>query len=145
MTQRFKKNLYRNDNVWTEWKQLLWDWRVSFWGTLKSAGPLCLRTEKNSVRGKVVDKKWLVRAGCSWGLHVGRQEGTMPRELSALQLLIRAEVGRGRPSLAFLSRCHASIISSFTRLSRGVFLSLHCQARFQTCLLTFFMCAENLS
>ena len=145
MTQRLKKkNLYGNDKVWTEWKQLLWNWRVSFWGTLKSSSSLSLRTGESSLRGKVIDKKWFVRTGHSWGWHVGRQEGTMPWELSGCSFITKAEVGRGRP-LSFLSRCHASILSSSTGLSRGVFLSLHCQARFITSLLTFFMCAENLS
>ena len=44
--------------------------------------------------------------------------------------IIKGKVGRGRrTSLSFVSRCHASIISSSSRLSRDVFLFLHCQTR----------------
>ena len=50
-------------------------------------------------------------------------------------------VGRGRrPSSSFLSRCHVFIISSSSRLSRGVFLSLHGQARFTNCC---FLCLQR--
>ena len=97
--------------------------------------PVCLSTEKNSVRGKAIGKKWFVRIGCSWGLQVGRQESAMPWELSALQFYNQGKSGEGKTSFVFLEWCHASIISSFTRLSRGVFLSLRCQARCINCLL----------
>ena len=43
------------------------------------------RRRKNSVRGKVVDEKRLIRMGCFWGLPVGRQEGALPWELNGLQ------------------------------------------------------------
>ena len=47
-----------------------------------------------------------------------------PENLLGYSFVIKGKVGRGRrTSLSFLSRCHASIISS-SRLSRGVFLSL---------------------
>ena len=46
------------------------------------------------------------------------------KNLLGYNFIIKGKVGRGRrTSLSFLSRCHASIISS-SRLSRGVFLSL---------------------
>ena len=62
---------------------------------------------------------------------MGGGEGAGPRELSGLQFIIKGKVGRGRrpPSSSFLSRRHASIISSSSGLGRGVFLSLHGQAR----------------
>ena len=34
---------------------------------------------KNSVRGRVIDKKWFIRIGRLWGLQAGRQEGAAPR------------------------------------------------------------------
>ena len=44
--------------------------------------------------------------------------------------IIKGKVGRGRrPPLPFLSRRRASIISSSSRLGKGVFLSLHGQAK----------------
>ena len=80
---------------------------------------------KNSVKGKVIDKKWFIRIGCLWGLQAGRREMPHPRNLLGYSFIIKGKVGRGRrTSLPFLSRCHASITSSSSRLSRGVFLSL---------------------
>ena len=32
---------------------------------------------KNSMRGKVIDKKWFIRIGCLWGLWAGGQEGAV--------------------------------------------------------------------
>ena len=54
-----------------------------------------------------------------------------PENLVGYSLIIKGKVGRGkRPfSSSFLSRRHACIISSSSRLGRGVFLSLHGQAR----------------
>ena len=81
---------------------------------------------KISSRGKMIAKKWFIRIGCLWGLHkrVGKR-------LPGYSFIIRREVGRGRrPSLSFLNRHHASNISSSFRLGRGVFLSLHGQARY---------------
>ena len=49
---------------------------------------------------------------------------------TGLQFHHQRKSGEGRrPPLSFLSRRHASIIGSASRLSRGVFLSLHGQAR----------------
>ena len=85
---------------------------------------------KNSVRGKVIDKKWFIRMGRLWGLPAGRWEGAIPRELSGLQFYNQRKVGRGkRPlSASFLSRHQTSIISFSSRVGRGVFSCLHGQA-----------------
>ena len=51
-------------------KDLLnWNHLVSFHGSteLQYHSPLCLSTENNSARGKVIDKKWFIRIGCLWG------------------------------------------------------------------------------
>ena len=42
--------------------------------------PLCLCTKKNSVRGKMIDKKWFIRIGCLWSLQVGEQGGVTSQE-----------------------------------------------------------------
>ena len=59
-------------------------------------------------------------------------EGVLhPENLLGYSFVIKGKVGRGRrTSVSFLSRRHASIISSTSKLSKGVFLSLHGQARF---------------
>ena len=92
--------------------------------------PLYLSVEKNSVRDKVIDKKWFIRIECMWGLPVGRWEMPSPEHLLGYSFKIKWKVESGRRrSSSFLSRLHASIISSSSRLSRGVFVSLHAQAR----------------
>ena len=54
-----------------------------------------------------------------------------PKNLLGYSFIIKGGVGRERrPSLPFLSRCHVSIISSSSRMSRGVILFLHGQAGF---------------
>ena len=58
----------------------------------------------------------------------GAGEGMPPWEFTALQFYNRKMRGR-RPSLSFLNRHHASIISSSSGLSMGVFLSLRGQGR----------------
>ena len=52
-----------------------------------------------------------------------------PKNLLSYGFIIKGKVERGRTSLSFLSRRHASVISSSSRLSRRVFLSLHGQTR----------------
>ena len=53
-----------------------------------------------------------------------------PENLLDYSFIIKGKMRKGRKaSLSFLSRCHASIISSSSRLSRDVFLFLHCQTR----------------
>ena len=57
----------------------------------------------------------------------GQVRDATPWELIGLQICNQRKNGgvAGRTSLSFLSRHHASIISSSSKLSRGVFLSLH--------------------
>ena len=70
------------------------------------------------------------RIGFFWSLQVGKWEMPCSENLWNYSFTIKGKAGRERrPSLSFLSRCHASIISSSSRLSKGVFLSLHGQAR----------------
>ena len=53
-----------------------------------------------------------------------------PENLVGYSFIIKGKVGRRRRrSLSFLSRHHACIISSSSRLSRGIFLFLHGQAK----------------
>ena len=91
--------------------------------------PLCLNTEKNLARGKVREK-WFIRIGHLWGLQMDRWERLHPRTYWGCNFIIKGKAGRGRRTFfTFLSRHYASIISSSSRLSRGVFLSLHGQTR----------------
>ena len=55
----------------------------------------------------------------------------MPENLVGHSFIVKGKGGRGKRPLpsSFLSRRHTSIISSCSRLGRGVFLSLHGQAR----------------
>ena len=79
---------------------------------------------------KVVGKKWLIRTGCLWGWQAGGREMPHPENLVGYSFVIKGQVGRGRrASLSFLSGHHISIISSSSRLGRGVFFSLYGQAR----------------
>ena len=77
---------------------------------------------------KVIDKKWFIRIGCLWGLQATGGV-SCPKNLLSYGIIIKGKVERGRTSLSFLSRRHASIISSSSRLSRGVFLSLRGSSR----------------
>ena len=75
-------------------------------------------------------------------MHAG--EGVpRPENLLGYGFMIKGKVGRGELLLSFLSRRHAPIISSFSRLSRGLFLSLCSQVRSTNdC---FLMCVESMS
>ena len=104
---------------------------VVFWGPreLRYHSSLCLDTEKNSARGKGIDKMWFIKIGCLWGLQVGRQEIQCPENLLGHSFIIKWKVERGRrPSVSFSSGCPASIMSSSSRYGRGILLSLHSQA-----------------
>ena len=57
---------------------------------------------KNSVRGKVVDEKRLIRMGCFGGLPVGRQEGAPPWELNGLQFYSQRKSGAEERTAFFL-------------------------------------------
>lgn len=56
---------------------------------------------KNSVRGKVIDKKWLIRIGWLWVLWAGRQEGSIPQEPSRLQFYKQIKSGEGKKITLF--------------------------------------------
>ena len=78
----------------------------------------------------MVDKKWFITIGCFWGLQVGGQEMLHTENLLGYNFTVKGKVGRGRrTSLSPLTRHCASIISSSSRLSRGVFLSLRGSSR----------------
>ena len=67
-----------------------------------------------------------------------------PENLVGYSFIIEGKVGKERrPSLSSLSRRHIFIISSFSMLSRGVFLSLRGQAR-STNYWFIHMCRENV-
>ena len=71
---------------------------------------------------------------------MGEVEGVLcPEYLVGYIFIVRGRKGRRRrPSLFFLSRPHASIISSSSRSAREVFMSLHGQARFRV--VVFYVC-----
>ena len=83
---------------------------------LQDHSPLCLSTEKNSARGKVIDKKQFIRIGQLWALQVGRQE-VPPWELSGLQFYNqrKSEEREKTTFFSFLSSCHAPLISFSSR------------------------------
>ena len=98
---------------------------------------------KNSARGKVIDKKWFIRIGCLWGLQESRREGAAPWVLSGLYFYNQRNGGRERrPSLSFLSRHHASIISSSSRLGREV--SCPCLVKLGPQIIVFYVCGEHV-
>lgn len=106
-----------------------------FRGSLKSSGTIVLTSQCREEFGKskIIDKKWFITIGYLWDFQAGGWEMTCPGNLlgySFIFYIIKGKVGRRRrPSLPFLSRHHASVISFFSRLTRGVFLSLHGEAR----------------
>ena len=97
-------------------------------------------------KSKMIGKKWFITIGYLWGFQAGGWEMACPGNLlgySFIFYIIKGKVGRRRgPSLSFLSRCHVFIISSSSRLGRGVFLSLRGQARSTN---YCFLCAESMS
>ena len=84
---------------------------------------------KNSVRGKVIDKKWFIRLGTLVKLIGRRARGCHLENLLGSSFIEEKWGGGKRPSLSFLNGRHTSIISSSSRLGRGVFLSLPGKAR----------------
>ena len=89
---------------------------------------------------KEVNKKWFIRIGHLWDLQEDEWEMSCPRNFMGYSFIIKGRVARGkRPSLSFLSRCRASIISSSSRLNRVVFLSLCDQTRSTNC----FLCMQR--
>ena len=82
---------------------------------------------KNSTKGKAVDQ-WFIRTGCLWGLQVGKCCTWSIWWATVLQSKDKWG-GERPPSSSFLNRDHPSIISTFSRLGRGIFLALQGQAR----------------
>ena len=87
--------------------------------------------KKNSVRGKVIDKKGcLLEKDVSEVYKWAGERMPCSKNLVGSSFIIKGQVGKGgRSSLPFLSRCHVSIISSSSRLGKEIFLSLQDQAR----------------
>ena len=69
----------------------------------------------------------------------GSEEATT-QELTGLQFYNQRKSGEAEKTFFFVSRCHASIISSSCWLGRGVFLSLHGQA---TSINYCFLCVQR--
>ena len=91
------------------------------------------------------DKKLFIRIGHLRGLHTVAERMSCPENLVGHMFIIKGREGRGRgPSLSFSIRCHVSIISFSSRLGRGVFLSLHGQARSTDCFLCVQTACPNL-
>ena len=112
-----------------EWGSIATRWRFRCSGELQFFTSMC---RKNPVRGRVIDKKRFIRIRCSWDLKVGRWEGAIPQGLSGLQFYNQRKRGEGVKITLFLIfwiNMNISIISSSSMSGRGVFLSLHGQAR----------------
>ena len=90
-------------------------------------------------------KKLFITIGHLRGLHTVAERMPCPENLVGHIFIIKGREGRGRgPSLSFSIRCHVSIISFPSRLGRGVFLSLHGQARSTDCFLCVHRVCPNL-
>ena len=75
---------------------------------------------KNPVR----EKKWFIRVGPLWGLQADGWRGCCPENLVGYCHNQRKWGRAGRlPSSSFLSRCHASLMSSSSTLGGGVSLA----------------------
>ena len=78
---------------------------------------------KNSVRGKVIGKKWFVRIGCLKAYNRVGQREPLPENLVRYSFIIKGKVGREKKTTFILTLRHTS---SF---HQRVFLSLHGQAK----------------
>ena len=90
---------------------------------------LCLSAER--VQWEAVNnKKWFIRIGRLWGLQGAGEKVSHPKNLAGYSFIIKGKAGKGWRwlSSSFLSRRHASIISSSPRLGGRIFLSLRGQA-----------------
>ena len=76
--------------------------RVKLLRVFLGLGGVLVLSDKSSMRGKVIDKKWLTRIRCLWGLQMGRQVGTTPWELSGLQFYNQRKSGEGGKTTFFL-------------------------------------------
>ena len=64
---------------------------------------LCFSAEKNSVRGKVMGKKWFIRIGCLWVLQMGRWEMPHPGNLLGYRFVIKGKLEGWQGELPCLS------------------------------------------
>lgn len=78
------------------------------------------------------------------GLQAGREGGTTPANFLGYSFIITGKVGRGRPSLTFLSRHHSSIISSSSRLSRFLWPLPQVSSKVDKRLFFFNVCREHV-
>lgn len=61
------------------WLQPYWSCRNASWGGSKEPQFFMFQCRKNSTRGRVIDKKWLIRIGHLWALQAGGQGSATPR------------------------------------------------------------------
>ena len=83
------------------WGRLSETIRCCFRGSkeLQYHSPLCLNAEENSVRGRVIDKKWFNRMLTRLTI---RNTVLHPKNLLGCSSIINKKVGRGRTALSFL-------------------------------------------
>ena len=126
----------------TQWKTI----GVITWGSEELQYPTFMSqcTEEFS-ESSVVDESWFIRLGHFWGIQVNGQEMLLAENLLSYSFIIQGKVGRGEDLLCLSSRRHASIINFSSRLGRGVFLSLHGQARSTDYYYYYFMYSESMS
>ena len=121
------------------WNQLCFF--LGLWRALLPQSFMFQCREEFSV-SKVIDKQWFFKNRILAKFTGGRVRNACSENWCRYSFIIKGKVGRGRrPSLSFLSRCHASIISSSSRLSKGFFLPLHGQARCTN--YCFYVCREQ--
>ena len=103
-----------------------WNSRDVSWGAPRSSSSLSLSAERTQQ-----EAKWFIRIGWLWGFQVGEQGSATHWNSVGYSFIIKGKIGRRKrpPSSSFSSRHQASIISSSSTSGRGVFLSLHGQAR----------------
>ena len=117
----------------------LWRFRTA-WRVLQRTPVLYVSVQKEFNDGQS-GKKLFITIGHLRGLHTVAERMPCPENLVGHIFIIKGREGRGRgPSLSFSIRCHVSIISFPSRLGRGVFLSLHGQARSTDC----FLCVQRV-
>ena len=90
---------------------------------LSRAQVLLSRCRKNSARGRVTGKERVYQHRTLVRFTSRQARECHPKNLVGYSCIIKGRMGRGRrpPSSSFLSRCHASIISSSSTSGGGVF------------------------
>ena len=72
-----------------------WSYQVSFQGDFRELQSFMSKHRKNSVRCKVIDKKWFIRIVHLWGLQVGRWALHCPGYIVGYNFIIKGRVERG--------------------------------------------------